>query len=279
MQISFATAPGHPGRPNEDLVLAGPDTVLVLDGAGLPDGTATGCAHGVPWFVRTLGTELLHRALDGTRPLADCLADALAATARHHGPACDLAHPMTPTAAVALLRRTEDRAQWLVLADSTVLLDLPDGLRAVSDHRVGEVTDRQLRDLAHRLEGLPAADRRTLLADAQRQAMNTPDGYWVAGPDPAAAHHALTGTAPWPDLRSAALLTDGAARPVDDFATTDWPTLLTLLQDTGPQSLIDHTRTLEHTDPHHTRWPRTKTHDDATAALLRPHQTKETASQ
>ncbi|WAL73719.1 hypothetical protein OU787_20700 [Kitasatospora sp. YST-16] len=159
MQISFATAPGHPDRPNEDLVLAGPDTVLVLDGAGLPDGTATGCAHGVPWFVRTLGAELLHR---------------------------------------------------------------------------------------------------------------TPDGYWVAGPDPAAARHALTGTAPWTALRGAALLTDGAARPVDDFATTDWPGLLTLLRDTGPQSLIDHTRALERTDPHHTRWPRTKTHDDATAALLRP---------
>ncbi|MFJ5883888.1 integrase [Kitasatospora cineracea] len=270
MQISFATAPGRPDRPNEDLVLAGPDTVLVLDGAGLPDGTATGCAHGVPWFVRTLGAELLHRTPDGDRPLTDCLADALAATARRHGPGCDLAHPMTPTATVALLRRTGDDAQWLVLADSTVLLDLPDGPHAVSDHRVGEVTDRQLRDLADRLDGLPAPDRRALLTAAQREAMNTPDGYWVAGPDPAAAHHALTGTAPWAALRAAALLTDGAARPVDDFATTDWPGLLALLRDTGPQSLIDHTRALERTDPHHTRWPRAKTHDDATAALLRP---------
>ncbi|BAJ30636.1 MULTISPECIES: protein phosphatase 2C domain-containing protein [Kitasatospora] len=270
MQISFATAPGRPDRPNEDHVLAGPDTALLLDGAGLPEGTGTGCGHGVPWFVRTLGGALLRHAQDGRRPLADCLADGLAETARRHGPGCDLADPMTPTAAVALLRRTEDRLEWLVLADCTVLLDLDDGPRAVSDHRVGELTDRQLTEHADRLTGLPEPARRALLATAQRRAMNTSDGYWVAGPDPAAAAHALTGSAPWPALRRAALLTDGAARPVDDFATTDWPGLLDLLDTGGPQALIDHTRALERTDPHHTRWPRPKTHDDATALLLRP---------
>ncbi|MFJ5232617.1 protein phosphatase 2C domain-containing protein [Kitasatospora sp. NPDC088391] len=270
MQISFATAPGSSALPNEDAVLAASATVVLLDGAGLPEGTATGCAHGVVWFVRTLGAAMLRQAASGARELTDCLSDALAGTAAAHGPGCDLGHPMTPTATVAVLRRHEDRLDWLVLADSTVLLDLPGGPLAVSDHRVGDVTDRQARELADRLEGLDPRARRRLLTEAQRTAMNTPDGYWVAGPDPAAADRSRTGSTPWPDVRLAALLTDGAARPVDDFATADWPATLTLLRTGGPQALIDHVRALEHTDPAHTRWPRTKTHDDATVALLRP---------
>ncbi|MFJ1752210.1 integrase [Kitasatospora sp. NPDC088134] len=270
MQMSFATAPGSAALPNEDVVLAGPGTVVLLDGAGLPEGTATGCAHGVVWFVRTLAGALLQQTLRPERPLTEGLAAALDTTARRHGPGCDLGHPMTPTATVAVLRHHEDRLDWLVLADSTVLLDLPGGPLAVSDHRVGEVTDRQRRELDGRLAGLDPAARRRLLTEAQRTAMNTPDGYWVAGPDPAAADHARTGSAPWPDVRLAALLTDGAARPVDDFATADWPDTLALLRTGGPQALIDRTRALERTDPAHTRWPRTKTHDDATVALLRP---------
>ncbi|RKE20995.1 protein phosphatase 2C domain-containing protein [Streptomyces sp. TLI_171] len=270
MQMSLATEPGAADRPNEDFALAGPDTVLVLDGAGLPDGTDTGCAHGVVWFVRRLGAALLRHATGRDAPLTECLADALTETAAAHGPRCDLGHPMTPTATVAVLRRRDEQLDWLVLADSTLLLDLPSGVRAVSDHRVGEVTDRQQRDLADRLAGLAPRARRELLATAQRGAMNTPDGYWVAGPHPAAAGHALTGGAPAAGLRLAALLTDGAARPVDDFAAMTWPDARTLLHTSGPQALVDRTRTLELTDPHHTRWPRAKTHDDATAVLLRP---------
>ncbi|MEV4556138.1 protein phosphatase 2C domain-containing protein [Kitasatospora sp. NPDC049285] len=269
MQISLATAPGT-AHPNEDYALAGPDTVLVLDGAGLPEGTPTGCVHGVGWFVRSLGVRLLRHAAERDAELTECLADALAETAGLHAGGCDLGDPMTPSATVAVVRRRGERLEWLVLADSTVLLDLADGLRVVADHRVSEVTTRQRFELAGRLEGLPAGERRALLTAAQREAMNTSDGYWVAAANPDAAAHARTGSAPWTDLRHAALLTDGAARPVDDFATDDWPGLLTLLREAGPQALIDHTRALERTDPHHHRWPRTKTHDDATAAFLTP---------
>lgn len=270
MQIALATAPGSLTRPNEDHVLAAPDAVVLLDGAGLPDGTETGCTHGVVWFVRALGGALLRRLPARDTELTDCLADALADVAALHGPSCDLGHPMTPTATVALLRRRDERLDWLALADSTVLLDLPDGVRAISDQRVNEVTDRQRLERADHLHGLPDAERRRLLTATQRTAMNTPDGYWVAGPHPEAAHRALTGTVPWADVRLAALLSDGAARPVDDFATTDWPTMRTLLRTRGPQAAINHTRTLERTDPHRTRWPRAKTHDDATVAVLRP---------
>ncbi|MFE6865601.1 protein phosphatase 2C domain-containing protein [Kitasatospora sp. NPDC057692] len=261
----------RPGARNEDFALAAADVVVVLDGAGLPAGLETGCAHGVPWFVGTLGAALHRRAADRRTGLADCLAGAIRQTARAHAADCDLANPLTPSAAVAVARTRADRWEWLVLADCTVALRLDEeGVRTVSDHRVSDVTTAQRAALAAEVDRLGPAERAAVLARAQRRVMNTPRGYWAAAADPAAAAQALTGSVPLARLRAAALLTDGAARPVDDFAVCDWPDLLAELEDHGPRRIIARTRELERSDPDGLRWPRTKCHDDATAVLLLP---------
>ncbi|MFD0886707.1 integrase, partial [Streptosporangium algeriense] len=68
-------------------------------------------------------------------------------------------------------------------------------------------------------------------------------------------------------VRSAALLSDGASRLTDLFGLATWRQLLDLLAHDGPQELIARVRAAEHDDPYGTRWPRHKTHDDATAAF------------
>ncbi|MFE9204091.1 hypothetical protein [Micromonospora sp. NPDC007230] len=67
-------------------------------------------------------------------------------------------------------------------------------------------------------------------------------------------------------MTAAALLSDGASRLADRFDLTDWAGLLEILHDHGPAELIHRVRAAEDSDPHGTRWPRGKTHDDATAA-------------
>ncbi|MFD0397270.1 hypothetical protein ACFVHI_04240 [Kitasatospora sp. NPDC127121] len=267
MLVSVATAP-NPGRINEDFAVASPETVVLLDGAGLPSSMNTGCTHGVPWFVRTLGASIFKHATERPAALTECLADAIDSTARLHAGTCDLGNPMTPTSTVAITRARGDAFEWLVLADSTVVLSLPDGIDVISDHRVSAVTDRQRADMAKELEHLPESERRTALAYAQRQLMNSAAGYWVAATEAGAAEQSLTGEVSLSRVRAAAVLTDGAVRAVDDFGVMGWPDLMSRLETSGPRGVIDHTRELERSDPQRRRWPRSKCHDDATVVLM-----------
>ncbi|WP_329488701.1 integrase [Kitasatospora sp. NBC_01246] len=269
MLIATASAP-NPGRANEDFVIASAETVIVLDGAGLPSAVETGCVHGVPWFVRNLGAAIFMQAAERPASLTECLADAIASTARLHAGTCDLANPMTPSATVVVARVRGGTFEWLTLADSTVALSLSTGIEVHADHRVSSVTDRQRVALQAELAHLQEGKRRVALAWAQREVMNTVDGYWVASTEPGAAEQSLTGAVSLSELHTAAILTDGAARAVDDFGVLGWPDLLRKLDVDGPHGLIEYTRNLERSDPQRRRWPRSKCHDDATAVLMRP---------
>ncbi|GAA1416209.1 protein phosphatase 2C domain-containing protein [Kitasatospora putterlickiae] len=263
----------RPGARNEDFALAADDVAVLLDGAGLPAALDTGCVHGVPWFVRTLGTALHRRAVDRRTGLRECLAAAIRQTARTHAATCDLGSPFTPSATVTVARAAADRLEWVVLADSTLALRLATGVRTVADHRVSEVTTAQHRAMAGELASLSPGERAIASARAQRPTMNTATGYWAAAADPEAAREALVGAVPLGEVRAAALLSDGAARAADDFGVLSWTGLLTGLERHGPRHLIARTRELELTDPECRRWPRAKCHDDATAVLLVPRST------
>jgi hypothetical protein len=146
VRVSWATDQGSPERLNEDFVAAAPGAVVVLDGCGLPLGTDLGCVHGTAWYSRSLGTRLLARILDGLgpqagqpvappegahrparRPLVARLAGAIADVAAAHRATCDLTVPTTPAATVLALRVRGDVVDYLVLADSTILLERAGG--------------------------------------------------------------------------------------------------------------------------------------------------------
>jgi hypothetical protein len=210
---------------------------------------ARAAATAPPWYVSQLGPPLLALAADPSRSLADALAEAIRQVASLH-PGCDLTHPGTPSATVVLLRALEERADYLALADATLLLDTSGGLRVISDERVNRLR------------------RRAQLTRALRRTRNRPSGYWVAAADPQAASQAVTGTVPGKSLQQAVLLSDGASRLVDLFELATWEELLALLDESGPDELLRQVRAAEAVDPEGRQWPRTKRSDDATAVYL-----------
>src|SRR5687768_14703020 len=124
MEVRFATeaAPGR--RVNEDTALAVGSLVAVFDGVTQPTGLDTGCAHGPAWFVQRLAARLIEAYLARpTEPLRPLLASAIEAVRGDHGSGCDLSHPGTPAASVAMLRDLGDRVEYLVLADAIAVLD------------------------------------------------------------------------------------------------------------------------------------------------------------
>lgn len=253
MQVSHATEATPGAAANEDSVITGPGWAVVLDGATPRAEVVSGCSHGVPWLVRTLAGALAAKlAPESGAPLPDLLAEAIKDVCAAHDGGCDLANPDSPSATVALLRETGARLDWLVLADSPVVLDLgPGGVHAVLDHRV---------------EALPS---RTV--EAVRAARNSHGGFWVAAARPEAAYQAMTGSVPVRDVRRAAVLTDGGSRLVERFGLLDWTGLLDLAEAEGPAEVIRRTRAAEALETPQERAGRHgKQYDDATVVLVRP---------
>ncbi|MFE0105830.1 protein phosphatase 2C domain-containing protein [Streptomyces sp. NPDC059009] len=280
-QVSFATAAGSAfggadapaaGRANEDWAGALPHAVAVLDGAGVPPGVDTGCTHGAAWYAAELGRRLLTRiGADHGVPLPDALADAIAELAADHGLTCDIGHPGTPSATVAVVRFREHLVDYLVLSDATVLLDDGHRVEAVCDRRNSEISPELSETSRRHVPGEPEHERALRHAiTVVREHRNRPGGFWIADTDPAAAHHALTGSRPRSALRRVALLSDGVTRLVEMFGVARWPDLLDLAERAGPRALIEEVRTWENQDRRAARWPRIKIHDDATAALCLP---------
>jgi hypothetical protein len=265
MQIQLVTAPGTPGRANEDFALATPEAFVVLDGV-TPGRGDPGCPHGVVWYVRQLGTRLL-AAVTGSpeRPLADCLADSLHGTALAHGGGCDLTVPGTPQATVAIGRVAGDRFEYLVLADCTVVLQGPDLLTAVTDDRVEQAAADLRRAAAALPEGSQEREAaRARYAVAVEGLRNRAGGFWTAAADPAVAAEAVTGAVPLSGLESVAAMSDGAARFVDLLGLGSWPEAMKLLAQEGPAGLLGRVRAAEAGDPDRLRWRRYKASDDAT---------------
>ncbi|MFD3653980.1 hypothetical protein [Streptomyces sp. NPDC058620] len=259
MRMDLATEPGSTERPNEDwmsaaLPASGQGGALVLlDGVTPPQGD-DGCVHSVPWFTARLGGALAE--LSGSRrdlTLAEILAESIRRTADTHRSPCDLSHARTPQATVVLARWDEHKIEYLVLSDSVLLLEAPDGaVRAVLDDRLDRLPPGSLASEA--------------IADAR--ARNKEGGFFTAAADPQVASRAVTGHVPRAEVRSLAALTDGASRWTEKFREGDWTAALELLRKAGPQGLIDRVRELERADTGRRYLRRSKTHDDATAAFV-----------
>lgn len=241
------------GAVNEDVAELGSTWALVLDGATAPP-VETGCRHSVRWYVERLSSELTPRLrTEESASLPDLLAESIAAVTAAHASTCDTSNPASPSSTVALLRERSDQVEYLVLADSPVILDVDGQIQPVLDTRI---------------DSLPAYD-----LDTVNRVRNTDDGFWVASTDPDAAQRAITGSFPRDRVQRAVLASDGATRLVDVFGLLDWAGLVEVCTRTsgdGPSELIDRTRTVED-DPNAPMLPgvrRGKGHDDASVVAL-----------
>ncbi|MCQ4208306.1 protein phosphatase 2C domain-containing protein [Streptomyces longispororuber] len=260
MRIELSTEPGDPARPNEDYAsVAVPasgqgGSLVVLDGVTPPPGD-DGCLHSVPWFTARLGgalAELSASRRDMT--LLDILAAAIARTADAHRATCDLSHPRTPQATVVLARWDADRVEHLVLSDSALLVEAPDG------------TVTPLLD--DRLDRVP---RSSLVSNevADATVRNKEGGFFTAAADPSVAARAVTGTFPRAEARALAALTDGVTRWVEKFHEGDWADLFALVRKEGTEATLARVRSLELADAEsRTYLRRGKTHDDASLVYV-----------
>ncbi len=243
----MATSPGTPGRPNEDFTGAVPTAAVLLDGAGII-GTESICHHGVAWYTHRLGGALLGRlSREDGRDLTTLLGEAIEDVTDDRRGTCDVTDPSSPQATVVMIRLHRGRLDYLVLADSFLMLDQSsDRPLVITDER--EVTIRRsvTATMQAAAVGTPEYERaRNEAIEALRARRNQPGGYWIAKDSPQAAAEAVIGSRPTTDLAGVALLSNGASRIVDPYGLTDWPGVLAILQAAGPGEIIRRVRQAE----------------------------------
>jgi hypothetical protein len=229
MRVSMATVRKRADRANEDFTGALPSAAVLVDGAGIPGGEAT-CRHGVAWYARTLGGALL-ALLPGDGGLPELLAEAITQVTDRHRDTCDVTSPISPSAAVAVVRVSGGLFEYLVLGDATVVLDRADGAPLVACDPREVVISGSYEPALKAASG--TADYERVLGDL-RAHRNRAGGFWVAKDDPRAADEAITGSLPLTEVSGAVLLSNGASRIVDRFGLTDWPGVLAMLASDGP---------------------------------------------
>jgi hypothetical protein len=243
----MATSVGQHGGLNEDFVGAVAGAAVLLDGAGIP-GTESVCCHGVAWYAHRLGGTLLGRlSRDVGQDLAAILASAISEIAADHRGTCDIKHPSSPSATVVMVRPRQGLLDYLLLADSFLVLDYAhDGPQVLTDERETTVRRACLAPLDGVARGTLAYERaRDACIEALQARRNQPGGYWIAKDDPQAAQEAVSGSYALRDLDSVALLSNGASRIVSPYGLTDWPGVLKLLGAGGPAEIIRRVRQAE----------------------------------
>lgn len=272
MLATAHTRPAATDAPNEDSYIVLDDMIIVLDGATIR--TETGCIHGLPWYVRNLGLQLTAAASDHAVSLTDAISAAISAVSAMHSDTCDLSHPGTPSAAIGMVRQRGNALDYAVLGDITVVIEAAGRPTiAVVDERVSAVAVAERRECDRHLIGTPEKQDAILtMKGLELAGRNTEGGYWIASTDPAAAGHALTGTLSSDEVVRVAACSDGAMRALDMTSVTTTDGVLSVLRHMGPAALVDMVRRSEDADPLGARWPRNKTHDDATAVIVEFHE-------
>lgn len=262
VEITAATLAG--GRKNQDRFAYGDGWAFVLDGAS--SFTKAQSEHDGGWYAERLKQALsagLTDSAEHTTP--GIVEDAIRAVGDAHGG--DAAS--CPTSTIGLARWNDETLEVYVLGDSTVALISDNSEELLSDTRMENIADPVRKEYRARLSaghGFDERHRELLqhLQTEQAAARNNAGGYWIAGAQPAAAHHGLCRMRPLETIRGVVLATDGAATALKYGTLPNWKAFT----ETDIQAVIEDARRAEESDPQAARWPRSKPHDDKTAVAI-----------
>ena len=277
LELCNVAAPGK--THSEDLIQTAGSAAWLLDGASAHDDANTCNDHDASWFVCQLSHALTAQL---SRPPDHDLRDVLAAAIGHvstvHTQLCpQVPAGHGPSATAVIVRRRKQALEYLILGDSTLLVQTRDGeVHHHSDKRLSTIAPdvrHSIRQGLHDGCGYNHAahhDRLRALHAAERSMRNRDGGYWIASDDPRAANHSLTGHYNLANTAAGAhrvaLLSDGIERAITHLHLySDSHDLLDSLFDPGTLATITRIRHAEAADPHGTQHPRTTPSDDAAA--------------
>ena len=274
------TLAGRLDKPNDDAMGAAGAVAFVLDGAtGLGDTPLMPAESDAAWVAHAASEALAKHAhgfagdLDSLvlKATQDVKAEFDATRLRN-----DYAAYEIPWATLAMCGVTLGRLNIAFLGDSRLLVRDENGVvhhfGAPLIYRKSEqkLAAEMIANAKGAVLGVEA-QRATVLPKlrASRERVNTPEGYWLIGPDPRAAAHVVKSHLKIGSGAMALLMTDGFYALTEDYKVYDDAGLIEAAIKKGLDVLGHELREIEGDDPYGHKYPRMKQSDDATAMLVR----------
>lgn len=277
--IEGLSLPGSPERVNEDALGAGKSIAFVLDGVtALADTPVMPGKSDAAWASHVARDLLVaHEATSDLRTLVGDVARDIAArfeAERLRPPAARYEIPWTT---LSMIRVADGRLDVAFVGDSRVLVET-----ATDDevHNFGINPSRSAFETRLAEKMLAARKGQTLGVESiraivlpdlrrSRDTVNTPQGFWLLGPDAAVGQHISVASLELKGPATVLLATDGFYALVEDYKRYGDRELIATAQTLGLSILARELRHIEDDDPEGVKYPRMKKSDDATALLVR----------
>ncbi|HAH09555.1 MAG TPA: hypothetical protein DCL54_06495 [Alphaproteobacteria bacterium] len=278
--LDSLSLPGRADKPNEDAMGMAGQVAFVLDGAtGLGDTPLMPGPSDAAWVAQT-AAEALARNAPG---FAGDLDTIVYRAAKHietefaeKRVRADFARYEIPWATLAMCGVTAGILNVAFLGDSRLIARDAEGnlhhfgaplKYRQSEQRLAQAMRARAKGQVLGIESI----RSTVLPElrAARERVNTPEGYWLMGPDARSAAHVSKAELRLSGSIMVLLMTDGFYALIEDYKRYTDATLIAAAVAKGLRALGDELREIESDDPFGERYPRMKQSDDATAMLVR----------
>jgi hypothetical protein len=277
--IEGLSIPGTPGKENDDALGATGAIAFVLDGAtGLGDTPLLPGASDAAWVAHTARDLLLREqgSASDLRAIITRAAEGVVARFEAERLRPPAARWEVPWATLSLIGVENGKLNIAYVGDSRVLVETHDD----EIHNFGTNPSRTAFEsklaakmIAKRKSEALGIDsiRATVLPELRRarDTVNTANGFWLMGPDPAVGANATVTSLKLDGPGTVLLVTDGFYALVEDYKRYGDRELIATAQTLGLGILARELRHIEDEDADGARYPRMKKSDDATALLVR----------
>ncbi len=277
--IEGLSIPGSPERDNEDALGAAGSIAFVLDGVtGLADTPLMPGKSDAAWVAHAARDLLLQHGAAAGGDLRKLIGDvATEITARFAKER--LREPQArwelPWTTLSLIGVEAGQLHIAYVGDSRVLVETADDevhnfgtnpSRTAFESRLAAKMIAGRKDKALGIDSI----RATVLDDLRRvrDTVNTANGFWLMGADPAVAANATVTSLALDGPATVLMTTDGFYALTEDYKRYGDRELIATAQTLGLGILARELRHIEDEDPVGERYPRMKKSDDATALLV-----------
>jgi len=270
--------PGSKDRENDDALGCNGEIAFVLDGVtSLADPQLIPGRSDAAWVAHLARDLLLRQPAGAGRDMKEMIrrvagdidrefvAKRLRAPAERHE---------LPWTTISMIAVEGDSLHIAFLGDSRVLIETEDD--AVHNYGTtpsrGAFEARLARKMISAGKGIGVDAQRLTIVEELRRArniVNTPEGYWLLGADPAAGDHLNMATLQLRGDATVLLATDGFYALTEDYKHYGDRELIATAQVVGLATLGRELRHVEDLDPDGVKYPRMKKSDDATALLVK----------
>lgn len=258
---------------NEDSLFFNRNTLVVIDGASsLNSVHLTASPTDACWLADTTAKLLEEKLSEGNKTLSIALEET-AEELRHilSGYGYQENVDTFPSCSLMVARLLDDNLELFSLGDCTALVRFHDGRPVLHFHddavtrldnsvleKAGIMANESGLSIAEVLPGL----QHMLMENRGKR--NHENGYWIFDPSGSGIVHGKTLLIPRKEIHSLALMSDGFYEITQSEVASTHQQLLSLLETTPAETLVQSLFSMLESDPRFDRFPRFKLKDDAT---------------